>query len=98
MLKFISTINVYREEVNMENDEVEMIDDRVHVENDGSQHEGSNVERASEDNAIEEENNAQRQKHAESTLRQRRMTWNLNDYVTNSEGEEEDKLHNLGVL
>lgn len=49
-----------------------MIDDGAHVENDGSQHEGSNVESVSGDNATEEENNAQRKEHADLTVRQRR--------------------------
>lgn len=47
----------------MESNEVEVIDDGLHVENDGSRHEGSNVESASGYNEIEEENNAQRKEH-----------------------------------
>ncbi|KAI5425542.1 hypothetical protein KIW84_031370 [Lathyrus oleraceus] len=56
----------------MGSDEVEVIDDGAHVENDGSQHKGSNVEGASEDNVTKEDNNAQRQEYAELVVRQRR--------------------------
>lgn len=68
----------------MESVEVEVINDGVHVENIVSQHERSNVESAIKDSATEEENNAQRQEHADPTMRQRRRPGYLNDYVTNS--------------
>lgn len=74
----------------MDSDEVEVIDDGMHVENDGFQHERSNLESASQDNATEEENNAQRQEHADPAMRQRRSPKYLNEYVTNLEGEEEE--------
>lgn len=63
-----------------------------------SQHGRSNIESASVDSETEEESNAQCQDQPRPLVRQRRSPGYLNDYVTNSEGEENEHLPNLAVF